>query len=39
MMYMDIAADEAYKGIRNGEGGLFGAVIVRDGEIIGKGHN
>ena len=21
MMYMDIAADEAYKGIRNGEGG------------------
>ena len=39
MMYMDIAAAEAYKGIRNGEGGPFGAVIVRDGEIIGKGHN
>ena len=39
MMYMDIAADEAYKGIRNGEGGTFGAVIVRDGEMIGKGHN
>lgn len=39
MSYMIIAADEAYKGIRNGEGGPFGAVIVKDGEIIGQGHN
>lgn len=39
MNYMKIALDEAYNGIRNGEGGPFGAVIVRDGEIIGKGHN
>ena len=39
MNYMKIAADEAYKGIRNGEGGPFGAVIVKDGEIIGQGHN
>ncbi len=39
MSYMKTAADEALKGIRSGEGGPFGAVIVRDGEIIGQGHN
>lgn len=27
------------KGIRNGEGGPFGTVIVKDGKIIAKGHN
>ena len=37
--YMKIALDEAYSGINCGDGGPFGAVIVRDGEIIGKGHN
>ena len=37
--YMMIAIDEARYGIRNGHGGPFGAVIVKDGEIIGKGHN
>lgn len=31
MSYMKIALDEAYKGIRNGDGGPFGAVIVRNG--------
>lgn len=39
MSYMKIALDEAYKGIRNGDGGPFGAVIVRNGEVIGRGHN
>ena len=39
MSYMKIALDEGYKGIRNGEGGPFGSVIVKDGEVIGKGHN
>lgn len=39
MSFMKIAADEAYKGIRNGEGGPFGAVVVKDGRIIGRGHN
>lgn len=39
MSYMKIALDEAYKGIRNGDGGPFGAVIVRNGEVIGQGHN
>lgn len=39
MSYMKIALDEAYKGIRNGDSGPFGAVIVRNGEVIGQGHN
>lgn len=37
--YMQIAIEEAREGIRNGHGGPFGAVIVKDGEIIAKGHN
>jgi guanine deaminase len=37
--YMQMAIEEAEKGIRDGEGGPFGAVIVRDGKVIGKGHN
>lgn len=36
---MTIAFEEAFHGIRNGLGGPFGAVIVKDGEIIGKGCN
>ena len=37
--YMDMAILEARLGITNNEGGPFGAVIVKDGEVIGKGHN
>lgn len=37
--YMKIAIQEAYEGIRNREGGPFGCVIVKDGKIIGRGHN
>jgi guanine deaminase len=37
--FMQVAIEEARKGINNGEGGPFGAVIVKDGKIIGKGHN
>ena len=29
----------AEQGMTNGEGGPFGAVIVKDGEIVGKGNN
>lgn len=39
MNFMKIAAEEAHCGITNGEGGPFGAVIVKDGKIIGQGHN
>lgn len=37
--FMELAIDEAKKGIRNKEGGPFGAVIVKDGEVVGSGHN
>ena len=37
--YMETAIREAQQGIRAGHGGPFGCVIVRDGEIIGRGHN
>lgn len=37
--YMKVAIEEAYMGIQNGHGGPFGSVIVKDGRIIGRGHN
>lgn len=37
--YMELAIKEANEGITNGHGGPFGAVIVKDGEIIASGHN
>lgn len=36
---MQMAIDEARKGIRAGHGGPFGSVIVKDGKVIGRGHN
>ena len=37
--FMKIAIKEAQKGIELGHGGPFGAVIVKDGKIVAKGHN
>lgn len=37
--YMMLAVQEARKGISQGHGGPFGAVIVKDGNVIAKGHN
>ena len=37
--YMQMAVDEAREGIYNGDGGPFGCVIVRDGKVVGSGHN
>lgn len=37
--FMQEAIDEAREGIRNGHGGPFGSVIVKDGVIVGRGHN
>ncbi|MFH1133455.1 MAG: nucleoside deaminase [Nanoarchaeota archaeon] len=37
--FMLLAAKEAEQGVRLGHGGPFGAVIVRKGRIIAKGHN
>lgn len=38
-VFMEEALKEAQKGIHAGHGGPFGAVIVKDGKIIGRGHN
>ncbi len=37
--YMQSAIEEAYEGITHQHGGPFGAVVVKDGKIIGQGHN
>ncbi|MGN1066464.1 MAG: nucleoside deaminase [Candidatus Fimimonas sp.] len=37
--YMQVALEEARNGIAHNDGGPFGAVVVKDGKIIGKGHN
>ena len=37
--FMEVAIQEAMDGIQKGHGGPFGAVIVKDGEIISQGHN
>ena len=37
--FMRVAITEAREGIRAGHGGLFGTVIVKDGKIVGRGHN
>ncbi len=37
--FMKLAKEEAIKGITNHDGGPFGAVIVKNGRVISKGHN
>lgn len=37
--FMKIAIDEAREGIEYNDGGPFGAVVVKDGKIVGRGHN
>lgn len=37
--YMQMAIEEARSGIRQGHGGPFGSVIVKDGRVVAKGHN
>ena len=36
---MEEAIEEARQGIQNGHGGPFGSVIVKNGKIVGRGHN
>ncbi len=38
-MYLNEAFSEAQHSVRNNVGGPFGAVVVKDGKIIGKGGN
>ncbi len=37
--FMQEAVNAALKGMNNNDGGPFGCVIVKDGKIVGKGHN
>ena len=37
--FMALAFQEAREGMALGEGGPFGAVIVKDGEVVATGHN
>lgn len=37
--FMRRAIELAYTGMQGGHGGPFGAVIVKDGQVIGEGHN
>ena len=37
--YMQMAIEEAREGIRQGHGGPFGCVIVKDGEVVAQAHN
>lgn len=37
--FINRAIELAFAGMRGGHGGPFGAVVVREGKIIGEGHN
>ena len=37
--FMQLAIEEARKGFTSNHGGPFGAVIVKDGEVISSAHN
>ncbi len=37
--FMRLAREEALRGIRNGHGGPFGAVLVRNGSVVSSAHN
>ena len=36
---METAVSEALKGVSKKDGGPFGAVVVKDGQIVSQGHN
>lgn len=37
--FMNLAIEEAVCGIEQQDGGPFGSVIVKDGKVVGRGHN
>lgn len=39
MDFMDLAARQARVGVEKGEGGPFGAVVVKDGTVVAGAHN
>ncbi len=38
-LFMKLAIELSQKGMESGQGGPFGCVVVKDGEIVGKGSN
>jgi tRNA(Arg) A34 adenosine deaminase TadA len=39
LFYIELAIEQAYRGVLNNEGGPFGAVIVKDNVVIASGNN
>ena len=39
LLFLQMAVDLSREGMKKGEGGPFGCVIVKDGIVIGKGYN
>lgn len=37
--WMQVAIDLSIKGVTHNEGGPFGAIVVKDGQIVGRGNN
>lgn len=37
--FMELALEEAKRGVSSGDGGPFGAVVVQNGEVIASAHN
>ena len=37
--YMEFAIEEAKKGYKKGHGGPYGAVVVKNDKVVGRGHN
>lgn len=37
--WMQVAIDLAVAGVSSGEGGPFGAIVVKDGVVVGRGNN
>ncbi len=37
--FMELALEEAYRGLARNDGGPFGAVIVSGGDVVARGHN
>jgi tRNA(Arg) A34 adenosine deaminase TadA len=37
--FMKAAIEEGVKGVQSSDGGPFGAVVVKNGQIIARGHN
>lgn len=37
--FMNEAVKEGVQGVQKGDGGPFGAIVIKDGKILARGHN